>query len=56
VGLTLILGYVVPDAARPPPFVIFVTALLSISPIAYYIGMAVARSLPLLARFAHTHV
>jgi Ca2+/H+ antiporter len=43
VALTLILGYAIPESIRPPPIVIFVTALLSISPIAYYIGMAVAR-------------
>jgi Ca2+/H+ antiporter/uncharacterized membrane protein YccF (DUF307 family) len=42
VGLTLILGYLVPHDQRPHPIVICVTALLSISPIAYYIGMAVA--------------
>jgi Ca2+/H+ antiporter len=46
VALTLVLGYAVPESLRPPPIIIFISALLSISPIAYYIGMAVARYLP----------
>ncbi len=45
VALTLVLGYAVPESVRPPPIIIFISALLSISPIAYYIGMAVARYL-----------
>lgn len=44
-ALTLVLGYAVPESVRPPPIIIFISALLSISPIAYYIGMAVARYL-----------
>lgn len=43
VALTLVLGYIVPEHNRPHPIVMCITALLSISPIAYYIGMAVAR-------------
>jgi Ca2+:H+ antiporter len=42
VVITLIIGYVLPEKLRPHPLVLFVTSLLSITPIAYYIGMAVA--------------
>jgi len=40
--LTLFLGYLIPAAYKPPPTVLFFTALVSIIPLAYYIGMAVS--------------
>eukprot|EP01087_Luapelamoeba_hula_P004218 TRINITY_DN1415_c0_g1_i1.p1 TRINITY_DN1415_c0_g1~~TRINITY_DN1415_c0_g1_i1.p1 ORF type:complete len:814 (+),score=122.03 TRINITY_DN1415_c0_g1_i1:218-2659(+) len=42
VGLTLIMGYALPHDLTPPDPIIFVSSILSIVPIAYYIGMAVA--------------
>lgn len=41
VGLTLCFGYVFPEEYRPNATVQFFSALLSIIPLAYYIGMAV---------------
>jgi len=43
VFLSLILGYAVPHEHQPPPYVLFTCCILSIIPLAYYIGMAVAR-------------
>eukprot|EP01114_Cavostelium_apophysatum_P008143 TRINITY_DN2044_c0_g1_i1.p1 TRINITY_DN2044_c0_g1~~TRINITY_DN2044_c0_g1_i1.p1 ORF type:complete len:761 (-),score=135.07 TRINITY_DN2044_c0_g1_i1:79-2361(-) len=40
--VTLICGYLVPEAIRPSEMVIFFGALISIVPLAYYIGMAVS--------------
>jgi hypothetical protein len=42
VAITLVLGYA-PLPFHPNPIVLFVTSLFSITPVAYYIGMAVAR-------------
>ncbi|ELR15277.1 Hypothetical protein ACA1_220160 [Acanthamoeba castellanii str. Neff] len=41
VAITLVLGYA-PLPFHPNPIVLFVTSLFSITPVAYYIGMAVA--------------
>ncbi len=42
VAITLVLGYA-PLPFHPNPIALFVTSLFSITPVAYYIGMAVAR-------------
>ncbi|KAL6047436.1 Low affinity vacuolar monovalent cation/H(+) antiporter [Balamuthia mandrillaris] len=42
VVISLIVGYVLPHRMQPSPIILFCTSILSIIPLAYYIGMAVA--------------
>lgn len=43
VFVTLFCGYVLPAKYKPDPEYLFFTALLSVVPLAYYIGMAISR-------------